>query len=60
MSCQKYIGKAYTLHEELSGHFDHFEERKNVIREIDDEICHHTSMAGWDLTVWPLQVHNNV
>ncbi len=27
-----------------------------MIKEVDDELCHHTSLAGWELIVWPLQV----
>ena len=26
------------------------------MREIDDELCHHTDMGGWNIKVWPLQV----
>ena len=44
------------LHEELANHFDQFGKWKEGLREIDDELCHHTSMAGWNLSVWPLQV----
>lgn len=50
------MGKAQVLHKEISGHFDHYEKKKDEIRDIEDELCHHTSMAGWDLMVWPLQV----
>ncbi len=44
------------LHEELSKHFDCFNKKREEIREIDDELCHHTEMSGWDLTVWVLEV----
>ncbi|XP_064404262.1 uncharacterized protein LOC135349648 [Halichondria panicea] len=50
-----YIGKAHVLHEELSKHFDCFNKKREEIREIDDELCHHTEMSGWDLTVWVLE-----
>ncbi len=26
------------------------------IREIDDELCHHTEMSGWEITVWEVEV----
>ncbi len=51
-----YIGKAQVLHEELGKHFDCFNKTREEIREIDDELCHHTEMSGWDLTVWLLEV----
>lgn len=53
---QVFVGKAQVLHEELSKHFDQFEKKRRLIKAIDDELCHHTSIAGWDLVVWPLQV----
>ena len=43
------------LHEELAIHFDQFE-KKEGIRELDDELCHHTGIAGWEIMVWPIQV----
>ena len=53
---QCYIGKANVLHEEMTEHFDKFGKKRTEIREIDDELCHHTDMAGWEITVWPLEV----
>lgn len=44
------------LHVELTNHFDQFEKHSHMMREIDQELCHHTGIAGWDLVVWPLQV----
>ena len=26
------------------------------MREIDDELCHHTDSSGWEISVWPLQL----
>ena len=49
-----YVGKAEVLHKELCRHFDCFGKRREEIREIDDELCHHTDASGWDITVWPL------
>ncbi len=51
-----FVGKAQELHVELSKHFDQFDKKSHMMRAIDDELCHHTSVAGWDLTIWPIQV----
>ena len=51
-----FVGKASVLHVELCKHFDNFGKKREEIREIDDELCHHTDAAGWEITVWPLQV----
>lgn len=51
-----FVGKANVLHVELCKHFENFGQKRDEIREIDDELCHHTDAAGWDITVWPLQV----
>lgn len=53
---QIFIDKAEVLHVQLSHHFDQFEELSRTMREIDQELCHHTNMGGWELVVWPLQV----
>lgn len=53
---QVYIGKANILHVDLSKHFDCFGKSKRDIKEIDDELCHHTEMSGWEITVWVLEV----
>lgn len=50
-----FIGKASVLHVELCKHFDNFGKKRDEIREIDDELCHHTDASGWEITVWPLQ-----
>ena len=61
MFVQVFVGKADVLHVELCKHFDGFGKKREDIREIDDELCHHTDASGWEITVWPLQVlaHNN-
>ena len=51
-----FVGKASVLHIELCKHFDNFGKKREEIREIDDELCHHTDASGWEITVWPLQV----
>ena len=28
-------------------HFDCFGQKRHLIREIDDELCHHTDSYGW-------------
>ena len=53
---QVFVGKASVLHEELDKHFDCFSKKRKEIREIDDELCHHTEMSGWEINVWLLQV----
>ena len=52
---QVFVGKANILHIELSKHFENFGKKKEDIRQIDDELCHHTDASGWDITIWPLQ-----
>ena len=54
---QVYVGKAEVLHTEIVKHFECFDKKRDEIREIDDELCHHTESAGWEISVWPLQVH---
>ena len=56
---QIFIDKAEVLHVELTNHFDQFGQQAHTMREIDQELCHHTGLAGWDLTVWPLEVGNH-
>ena len=55
-----FVGKADILHEELEKHFDCFNKKREHMREIDDELCHHTDAAGWDLVVWPLMPGQDV
>ena len=50
-----YIGKASALHDDICKHFESFDKNQHEISEIDDELCHHTEAAGWEITVWPLQ-----
>ena len=56
MYMQVFVGKANVLHVELCKHFENFAKKREDIREIDDELCHHTDASGWEITVWPLQV----
>ena len=44
---QTFIGKAEILNEELTRHFECFGKRQKEIREIDDDLCHHTYAGGW-------------
>lgn len=53
---QVFIDKAEVLHVGLASHFDQFGQQSHMMREIDQELCHHTGMAGWDLKVWPIEV----
>ena len=48
-SHQVIVGKAEVLHEELMKHFDCFGKTRKEIREIDDELCHHTTSTGWEV-----------
>lgn len=50
-----YIGKAEVLHTEVMKHFECFDKKREEMREIDDELCHHTESSGWEISVWPLQ-----
>ena len=43
------VGKAEVLHEELVKHFDCFGKMRKEIREIDDELCHHTTSTEWEV-----------
>lgn len=49
-----FVGKALVLHEELSHHFTCFGKKRQEIREIDDELCHHTGECQWSLKVFPV------
>lgn len=53
---QIFVGRAEVLHEELCKHFECFSKTREEIREVDDELCHHTGASGWELTVVPLEV----
>ena len=44
-----FVGKAEDLHEELMKLFDCFGKTRKEIREIDDELCHHTTSTGWEV-----------
>ncbi len=48
---QKFVGKADVLHEELMSHFEHFGKHLKDIREVDNELCHHTYAAGWKVMI---------
>jgi hypothetical protein len=50
-----FVGKADVLNEELSKHFTCFGKRREEIREIDDELCHHTSECDWSLKVYVIR-----
>ena len=49
-----FVGKATVLHEELAHHFTCFGKKRQDIREIDDELCHHTQECQWSLKVLPV------
>lgn len=49
-----FVGKALVLHEELAHHFTCFGKKRQEIREIDDELCHHTGECQWTLKVFPV------
>lgn len=55
-----YIGKAEVLFEELLKHFECFGKRRTEIREIDDELCHHTDISGWELKVWVINTNEDI
>ena len=55
-----YVGKAKVLHDDICKHFECFDKKREEISEIDDELCHHTDMSGWEITVWPLQPDQNL
>ena len=48
-SHQVFVGKAQVLHEELMKHFDCFGKTRKEIREIYDELYHHTTSTGWEV-----------
>ena len=50
-----FVGKSQVLHEELEKHFSCFGRKREEIREIDDELCHHTSQNEWKLKVLPIK-----
>ena len=49
-----FVGKAMVLHEELAHHFTCFGKKREEIREIDDDLCHHTQECEWSLKVLPV------
>ena len=46
---QIFVGKTDNLTEELTKHFESFGQKRHLIREIDDELCHHTDSSGWNV-----------
>lgn len=44
------MGKAEVLHEEIMQHFECFGKKREEISEVDDELCHHTAAAGWEVS----------
>ncbi|XP_065883825.1 uncharacterized protein [Dysidea avara] len=55
-----YIGKAKVLHATLAEHFECFGKPRSSIREIDDELCHHSMASQWQLQIWPLADSDNL
>ena len=55
-----FLGKAKVLHATLAEHFECFGKPKASIREIDDELCHHTDAWDWQLEIWPLADFDNL
>ena len=55
---QIFVGKATVLHEEIMKHFECFGMKRKEIREIDDELCHHTDSAGWEVKCCSYQSTN--
>ena len=51
---QIYLGTAKSLSDDLCKHFECFGKKRDEIREIDDELCHHTDSSEWEVTVWQL------
>ena len=48
-----YVGHARILKDDICKHFENFGKKRDVISNVDDEICHHTECAEWDISVWP-------
>ena len=44
-----FVGKADNVAEELMMHFESFGQKRHLIKEIDDELCHHTDSSGWNV-----------
>ena len=53
-----FVGTANVLSDVLCKHFECFGKSRGEIREIDDELCHHTDSSGWEFTVWELQTQD--
>ena len=53
-------GKAKVLHAALAEHFECFGKPRSSIREIDDELCHHSMASQWQLKIWPLADSDNL
>ena len=45
-----FVGKAEVLYKELMKHFDCYGQKRQEIREIDNELCHHTNSQGWTVS----------
>jgi len=55
-----FTGKADVLHCTLAEHFECFGKPKASIREIDDELCHHTDAWDWHLEICPVDDCDNL
>jgi len=55
---QIYLGTAQSLSDDLCKHFECFGKKRDEIREIDDELCHHTDSSEWEVTVWQLHTES--
>ena len=55
-----FVGKADVLHEELAKHFTCFGKKREEIREIDDELCHHSQECQWSLKTFPIKPPSNL
>lgn len=41
------------MRDDIYKHFESFGKKRGDIVNIDDEICHHTECAEWEISVWP-------